>query len=44
MQAALNNGGGSSPLTRGKRARSIRVRRIRGLIPAHAGKTAPVLG
>ena len=35
--------GGSSPLTRGKHARSMRVRRIRGLIPAHAGKTAVVL-
>ena len=31
---------GSSPLTRGKRARNMRVRRILGLIPAHAGKTS----
>ena len=30
---------GSSPLTRGKHALSIRVRRALGLIPAHAGKT-----
>ena len=33
---------GSSPLTRGKHALSIRVRRALGLIPAHAGKTLPV--
>ena len=32
---------GSSPLTRGKHALSIRVRRALGLIPAHAGKTRP---
>ena len=31
---------GSSPLTRGKRRRSRRVRGLRGLIPAHAGKTS----
>ena len=30
---------GSSPLTRGKRHRPRRVRGLRGLIPAHAGKT-----
>ena len=30
---------GSSPLTRGKRTTCRSVRRIRGLIPAHAGKT-----
>ena len=35
-------GDGSSPLTRGKRSRSlIRCRRLR-LIPAHAGKTSPL--
>ena len=33
---------GSSPLTRGKHALSIRVRRALGLIPAHAEKTLPV--
>ena len=32
--------GGSSPLTRGKHRRSARTARQRGLIPAHAGKTA----
>ena len=32
---------GSSPLTRGKRRADRRVFRRRGLIPAHAGKTAP---
>ena len=31
---------GSSPLTRGKRARDRRAEGARGLIPAHAGKTA----
>ena len=30
---------GSSPRMRGKRARLVRSRRARGLIPAHAGKT-----
>ena len=30
---------GSSPLTRGKRARRLEARALRGLIPAHAGKT-----
>ena len=30
---------GSSPLTRGKRRRRVRRRRMRRLIPAHAGKT-----
>ncbi|EDN80078.1 hypothetical protein ACTODO_00514 [Schaalia dentiphila ATCC 17982] len=33
---------GSSPLTRGKRARSPTGSRSKGLIPAHAGKTAEV--
>ena len=32
---------GSSPLTRGKRWSTQRQRRQAGLIPAHAGKTAP---
>ena len=32
---------GSSPLTRGKRPRSVRSTRRRRLIPAHAGKTRP---
>ena len=32
---------GSSPLTRGKRLAAGRGRRASGLIPAHAGKTAP---
>ena len=32
---------GSSPLTRGKRAHSLRLALQPGLIPAHAGKTAP---
>ena len=32
---------GSSPLTRGKRSGVSRSRLMRGLIPAHAGKTAP---
>ena len=31
---------GSSPRMRGKRARLVRSRRARGLIPAHAGKTS----
>ena len=30
---------GSSPLTRGKRARAAHLRAAHGLIPAHAGKT-----
>ena len=33
-------GGGSSPLTRGKRRRPHERRGSRGLIPAHAGKTS----
>ena len=33
---------GSSPLTRGKRARDRRAEGTRGLIPAHAGKTVMV--
>ena len=33
-------GRGSSPLTRGKRRENRRERHARGLIPAHAGKTA----
>ena len=32
---------GSSPLTRGKHAVSAPVLQVRGLIPAHAGKTLP---
>ena len=32
--------GGSSPLTRGKHAVSATILQVRGLIPAHAGKTA----
>ena len=32
---------GSSPLTRGKPAARLRVNRLLGLIPAHAGKTHP---
>ena len=32
---------GSSPLTRGKPSRAIQARARDGLIPAHAGKTAP---
>ena len=36
-------GEGSSPLTRGKRLRELRVSFDAGLIPAHAGKT-PVVG
>ena len=35
----ISEGGGSSPLTRGKLARTGQVRRAPGLIPAHAGKT-----
>ena len=35
-------GGGSSPLTRGKQSRQPSVRAIRGLIPAHAGKTSAI--
>ena len=31
---------GSSPLTRGKRSRRRKGRNLRGIIPAHAGKTA----
>ena len=34
---------GSSPLTRGKRTTCRSVRRSRGLIPAHAGKTSTAL-
>ena len=34
-------GGGSSPLTRGKRPASDRGHGTAGLIPAHAGKTVP---
>ena len=34
------NGGGSSPLTRGKRGHEPPRRRCPGLIPAHAGKTS----
>ena len=30
---------GSSPLTRGKLSRAIKVETLEGLIPAHAGKT-----
>ena len=38
--------GGSSPLTRGKPGMSVRSQTVRGLIPAHAGKTrnARILG
>ena len=32
---------GSSPLTRGKRSAAGMLTRMRGLIPAHAGKTRP---
>ena len=32
---------GSSPLTRGKRRSTVERERLRGLIPAHAGKTGP---
>ena len=32
-------GSGSSPLTRGKPGMSVRSQTVRGLIPAHAGKT-----
>ena len=39
LQAALNNGGGSSPLTRGKLYRDGSLVPVVGLIPAHAGKT-----
>ena len=39
MQSALNNGGGSSPLTRGKRDNACGLGQDDGLIPAHAGKT-----
>ena len=35
---------GSSPLTRGKRPRSVRPGASAGLIPAHAGKTTPACG
>ena len=34
------SGGGSSPLTRGKRRQSLKNVGVRRLIPAHAGKTA----
>ena len=34
-------GDGSSPLTRGKRFSALPARFLRGLIPAHAGKTGP---
>ena len=37
-------GYGSSPLTRGKPRRSSRQITLRGLIPAHAGKTRPTDG
>ena len=40
LQAALNNRGGSSPLTRGKPRGHALLRGAQGLIPAHAGKTA----
>ena len=33
--------GGSSPLTRGKRQAGTTQRAVKGLIPAHAGKTSP---
>ena len=36
---AITRGGGSSPLTRGKRQHHHQSPRDRGLIPAHAGKT-----
>ena len=39
LQAALNEGRGSSPLTRGKRHTDRHADRTSGLIPAHAGKT-----
>ena len=39
LQAALNEGKGSSPLTRGKLATASCTCRHRRLIPAHAGKT-----
>ena len=35
---------GSSPLTRGKRSGSLMTVQMTGLIPAHAGKTAGLLG
>ena len=35
-----HDGGGSSPLTRGKRLYGAEALAVRGLIPAHAGKTA----
>ena len=35
----LEQGRGSSPLTRGKLSRAIKVETLEGLIPAHAGKT-----
>ena len=38
--SALGSPSGSSPLTRGKRGRGRTLRLRRGLIPAHAGKTA----
>ena len=41
--AADDVDGGSSPLTRGKRRRSHRLRTTARLIPAHAGKTASCL-
>ena len=37
---AESSGGGSSPLTRGKLVAQGRERVVRGLIPAHAGKTS----
>ena len=37
-----HDGGGSSPLTRGKHASAIIEHREHGLIPAHAGKTSHV--
>ena len=44
MQSALNNGGGSSPLTRGKLLELHALATESGLIPAHAGKTpSPLL-
>ena len=42
--AANSVDGGSSPLTRGKRARPLQRRNAVRLIPAHAGKTARGIG
>ena len=39
QQIAAKNGDGSSPLTRGKRSRLLRLLELGRLIPAHAGKT-----